>query len=185
MPQRRPRRWIWGLALLPLAALPLKAQTQAEYNVKAIYLTKFVPFIEWPNQALASGSAPITICVVGEDPFGSILDKAAAVGAGGHGLTVRRIATIDTSDAAALSKCQIAYVTDPLTGLDVIDALKTKPVVTVTDSGMRVHGVISFVMQDNHVRFDIDDALAEKNGIHFSSKLLELARTVTRKGDGP
>jgi YfiR/HmsC-like len=183
MRQRRPRRWIWSLALLPMVALPLRAQTQAEYNVKAIYLTKFAPFIEWPDQALASGS--ITICVVGEDPFGSVLDKAAAASTGGRGLTVRRIATIDTSDAAAFSKCQIAYVNDPLTGLDVIDALKTKPVVTVTDSGMRMHGVISFVMQDNHVRFDIDDALAEKNGIHFSSKLLELARAVTRKGEGP
>lgn len=171
--------------LLPLAALPSQAQTQAEYNVKAVYLMKFAPFIEWPDQVFPSSSAPITICVVGEDPFGSVLDKAAAASTGGRRLTVRRIATIDSSDAAALSGCQIAYVSDPLTGLDVIDAAKTKPVVTVTDSGMRVHGVISFVMQDNHVRFDIDDALAEKNGIHFSSKLLELARAVTRKGEGP
>jgi YfiR/HmsC-like len=173
------------LALLPLATLPLRAQTQAEYNVKAIYLTKFAPFIEWPDQTFASSSAPITICVVGEDPFGGVLDKAAAASTGGRGLTVRRIVTTDTSDLAALSRCQIAYVNDPVTGLDVIDALKAMPVVTVTDSGMRVRGVISFVMQDNHVRFDIDDALAEKNGIHFSSKLLELARTVTRKGEGP
>lgn len=185
MPQRRPRRWIRGLALLPLAALPARAQTQAEYSIKAVYLTKFAPFIEWPDRAFASGSAPVTICVIGEDPFGNVLDKAAAASTGGRSLTVRRIATLDTSDVAVLSGCQIAYVNDPLTGLDVLDALKAKPVVTVTDSGMRVHGVISFVMQDNHVRFDIDDSLAERNGIHFSSKLLELARTVTRKGEGP
>ena len=59
--------------------------------------------------------------------------------------------------------------------------MRGKPVVTVTDSGLPGRGLISFVMQDNHVRFDIDAAAAEKNGIRISSKLLDLARTVTRR----
>ena len=41
--------------------------------------------------------------------------------------------------------------------------------------------MISFVMLDNHVRFDIDDAAARKDGIRISSKLLELAHKVTRR----
>jgi hypothetical protein len=183
--RRALRSWLVGWAILLLGPLSSRAQDPLEYTVKAAYLTKFVPFINWPEQQLAAG-APITICIVGEDPFGLSLDKAAAAaGAGGRPLVIRRIATTDTAETQILAKCQIAYAGDPLTSLDVIDALKGKPVVTVTDSGMRARGVISFVMQDNHVRFDIDDAAAEKSGIHFSSKLLELARAVNRRSENP
>jgi hypothetical protein len=162
------------------------AEVLPEYNVKAIYLTKFAPFIEWPAQAFSSNSSPINICLVGEDPFGPAIDKAAGVAnIGGRTLTVRRISTTDTAEPSVYTRCHIVYLSDPVTALEVVDALKAKPVVTITDSGMRVRGIISFVMQDNHVRFDIDDALAERNGVHFSSKLLELAHAVTRKGDAP
>jgi YfiR/HmsC-like len=51
----------------------------------------------------------------------------------------------------------------------------------VTDSTLQAHGIISFVMQDNHVRFDIDDAGAETSGLRISSKLLELAHNVSRR----
>ena len=60
--------------------------------------------------------------------------------------------------------------------------MKGKPVVTVTDSGLKAHGVISFVIEDNHVRFDIDDAAAAAGGLMISSKLLGLAHAVKRGG---
>jgi len=181
----RARGWLAGVVALLWMSQASQAQDPVEYTVKAAYLTKFVPFINWPEQALPPG-APVTICIVGEDPFGPALDKiAAAAGAGSRPLVIRRIATTDTAETQILARCQIAYAGDPLTSLDVIDALKGKPVVTVTDSGMRARGIISFVMRDNHVRFDIDDAAAERSGIHFSSKLLELARAVNRRSEGP
>jgi hypothetical protein len=59
-----------------------------------------------------------------------------------------------------------------------VDAFKDRPVVTVTDSGISAHGIINFVVVDNHVRFDIDEAAADAIGIKISSKLLELAHAV-------
>jgi hypothetical protein len=59
-----------------------------------------------------------------------------------------------------------------------LDAMKGKPVVTVTDSGLKAHGMISFVIEANHVRFDIDDASAAQGGVVISSKLLSLAHAV-------
>jgi hypothetical protein len=47
---------------------------------------------------------------------------------------------------------------------------------------MRAHGVISFVVIANHVRFDIDNAAAEDAGLRISSKLLSLAHAVHQKG---
>jgi hypothetical protein len=60
--------------------------------------------------------------------------------------------------------------------------MRGRPVVTVTDSGLSVHGMISFVIENNHVRFDIDDALAAEGGLVISSKLLGLAHAVKMRG---
>jgi hypothetical protein len=155
---------------------PARADTPIEYAVKAAYLTKFVPFIGWPDAVFASATAPVTICILGPDPFGNIIDKAAGGGAGaGRPISIRRIQTAESADG-----CHIVYVGDPQAG--TLDALAGKPVVTVTDSGAPTRGVITFVTLDNHVRFDIDDAAAARSGIRISSKLLELAHSVTRRG---
>jgi hypothetical protein len=177
--------WFLGCAagLLTPVPGPASGQVLPEYTLKAAYLTKFVPFIDWPDAVFASPTAPVTICVVGEDPFGATLDKAAAVvAAGGRKLAVRRIpeANADTGTA-----CQIVYVSDSQVGYDAVDALKDKPVITVTESTMRARGIINFLTLDNHVRFDIDEAAAEKNGVHISSKLLGLAHNVTQKSAAP
>jgi hypothetical protein len=164
--------WVLTLAALAFAA-PAESQASLEYAVKAAYLTKFAPFIDWPDGVFASPSAPVTICILGNDPFGATLDKAAATGGGGRPVAIRRLASNDPAE-----DCQIVFTGDADTA---IDGLRGKPVVTVTDSTVPARGIISFVMQDNHVRFDIDDAGAETNGLHISSKLLELAHSVSRR----
>jgi hypothetical protein len=161
---------------------PASGQVLPEYSVKAAYLTKFVPFIEWPDSVFASPASPVTICIVGDDPFGATLDKAAAVAAGGRKLVVRRIPEADPNTG---SDCQIVYVSDSQVGYDAVDALKDKPVITVTESTMRARGIINFLTLDNHVRFDIDEAAAARNGVHISSKLLGLAHNVTQKSGAP
>jgi hypothetical protein len=172
---------LYRLSLLAAALLslaPARAPTSLEFAVKAAYLTKFAPFIDWPDGVFQGPTAPVTICILGADPFGVIIDKAASGGAGAsRPLVIRRISAATEADG-----CQIVYDGDPQAG--TLDALDGKPVVTVTDAGVPAHGVISFVVLDNHVRFDIDDATAARDRIRISSKLLELAHRVTRRG-GP
>lgn len=153
-----------------------QASPSLEYAVKAAYLTKFIPFIHWPDTAFASATSPVTICVLGDDPFGGKLEQAAAgAKAGERAVTVRRVAAPDAS-------CQLMFLSDSATANSVAEALRGKPVVTVTDSGQPERGVISFVMADNHVRFDIDDATAAQGGLSISSKLLGLAHAVKQRG---
>jgi hypothetical protein len=173
--------WLMLAMLLstPSAAL---ADDNLEYAVKAAYLTKFIPFIGWPDTALAAQPG-FTICVVGPDPFGAALDRAVAgQKIGDRPLVVRRMAAPDPD-----ASCPILFLGagDAATASDTLAALKDKPVVTVTDSTLAAHGIISFVLADNHVRFDIDDAAAAHSGITVSSKLLELAHAVKRRGAAP
>ena len=51
------------------------AQPPSEYQVKAAFLLNFTKFIDWPDSAFTSADMPISICILGEDPFGPGLDK--------------------------------------------------------------------------------------------------------------
>ena len=171
------------LLVLLLALLPgrLRADPSLEYLVKAAYLPKFIPFITWPETAFAAPNAPFTICVLGADHFQGRLDQAAAgARSGDHPIRVRHLAGPDPS-----ADCQMIFMSagsDLALVQGTLDAMRGQPVVTVTDSGLKARGVISFVIQDNHVRFDIDDALAAEAGLSISSKLLGLAHAVRQRG---
>jgi hypothetical protein len=46
--------------------------------VKAVFLLNFARFVTWPESAFATPGAPLTVCVLGRDPFGSVLDQVFA-----------------------------------------------------------------------------------------------------------
>jgi hypothetical protein len=159
----------------PAGSAPTSAAS-LEYAVKAVYLTKFVPFITWPDNVFASPASPVTICVLGRDPFGGKLDQAAAAKAGPRPLAVRYLSDYDPA-----ASCQLLFLGQDADAPSVLAATAKRPILTVTDSGLEAHGIISFVIDANHVRVDIDDAAAQNAGITISSKLLSLARHVARK----
>jgi len=164
-----------GLAVLAVL-MPAGAQPSLENPVKAAYLSKFAPFIEWPAGAFATPTAPLVICVAGADPLGANLDRAVqGQKTGEHPLTVRRLA-----EPEAAADCHILYTADPLVAGAALEAAAARPVLTVTDSGLPVQGMISFVRVGNNLRFDIDEARAQEARLVISSKLLALARTVRR-----
>jgi hypothetical protein len=169
-----------GLAALGLIlATGARADVSLEYTVKAAYLPKFVPFITWPETAFTSPTAPVTICVVGTDPFGGKLEQAASgLKSGERAIAVRYLPAPDPAVS-----CQVVFLGpgDMAVAEGALDAMKGKPVVTVTDSGLKARGVISFLIEANHVRFDIDAATAAQGGVAISSKLLSLAHAVKQR----
>jgi YfiR/HmsC-like len=146
--------------------------------VKATYLYKFQPFITWPEQApLAAGQA-FNICIVGNDPFGAVIDRAVAgQTADQHPLAVVRLAAVP-GDAG----CRILYIAagNPKLAGQVLAAMAGKAVLTVTDAAEDdgAKGMINFVIAAGRVRFEIDDAAAKTGGLTVSSKLLSLAVSV-------
>ncbi|HEX6859588.1 MAG TPA: YfiR family protein [Caulobacteraceae bacterium] len=167
-----------------MAAAPARAQAHSlEYPVKAAFLYKFAPFVEWPPRAFDGDASPLTICIVGHDPFGSTLDQVVAgQKLNHHPIVARRIDTI-----AAASPCQIAYFggSKAQSVAEGLAAVRGAPVLTVTDQSMgSARGAIHFVVHDNRVRFHIDDGAASRNGVTLSSKLMSLALTVKRRVRG-
>lgn len=162
-------------------AAAAQAQESLETAVKAAYLYKFAPFVEWPQAASRAGQ-PFTVCVVGADPFGAVLDRAVA----GQKVGDRPIAILRLAAAAHDSPCEIAFLGGSR-GQSVKDGLLVlhgAAVLTVTD-GSPAPGVVDFALIRGHVRFRVDDQTAAEDGLTISSKLLSLAVSVrSRKPSG-
>lgn len=72
---------LWVLCLLcALVAAPFGAplgsnRKPTELEVKAAFLLNFAHFTKWPATALKNKGSPFLITIVGEDPFGPVLDN--------------------------------------------------------------------------------------------------------------
>lgn len=166
------------LALLALfsatAAATPDPPVAGEYEVKAAFLYNFTRFVEWPPEAFDGGS-PLAICVLGQDPFGSDLDRAVeGRTVNGRPLIVKRLRL---GEGAA--HCHILFIgtTEPGYLKHTIDGVQKSSVLTVGDDPefLRAGGIIGFVMRENKVHFTINLPAATRAGIKISSKLLKLA----------
>jgi hypothetical protein len=165
-----------ALAMMLGATAAAWAQGAAlEYAVKAAYLFKFPPFVAWPAGTFAAGDSPINFCVVGAPAFAEQLEKIV----GGqkieeHPIVLRRLALV-----APNSGCQVMYVGtgEAQSLLEALTLTRGQPMLTVTDGvrDSRAKGIMNFVLDDNRVRFEIDNAAARAAGLTISSKLLSLA----------
>ena len=155
-----------------------RAGASLEYGIKAAYLSKFAAFVEWPDKTFASADSPINVCVSGADPFGATLEQVAAgQRVGGHPIAIRRLSAI-----AAASGCQIAFLggSGEQSVAQALAATHGEAILTVTDAAAdpHDHGIVSFVIVNDRVRFEIDNGAAEQNHVVISSKLLSLAVAV-------
>jgi YfiR/HmsC-like len=167
-------------AFAPLSALKAQAPPPTEYEVQAAYLSNFGRFVEWPVRPGANERDPFYVCVLGQDPFGQLLDaalKGETIGAAP--MAPRRVAS--ATDAA---NCRIVFVNSTkdseLKG--ILATLKNFNALTVSDTFnfTRQGGMIQFVLDGNRVRFEINLAAAQRVGLTLSSQLLKVAVAIRR-----
>lgn len=146
-----------------------------ETAIKAAFLSKFALYVDWPRTAFASPESAINLCVVGLDPFGSILDKEVrGQSVENRPIVVRRLPVVTRN-----SGCHVLFAGgSQAQSIDqVLATVRGAGVLTVTDvpNGSDTAGIVNFIVRDNRVRFTIDDAAAALNGLTISSKLLSIA----------
>src|SRR5437016_20528 len=90
---------VFGVAQLPAAA-------PNEYSIKSVFLYNFCRFIDWPESAFPAPNEPLIIGVIGEDPFGPLLDEAVR-GESFHGRSIRVEHYRNVRD---IGRCQLLFV---------------------------------------------------------------------------
>jgi hypothetical protein len=119
---------------------------------------------------------PIVICVVGPNPFGPWLEKAAqATVVSNRPVTVRQLA-----DGRQAGQCQIAFVSASERKLTrgLLQAVRDGSVLTVgeSDGFIANGGVVGFKVDGDKVRIEINTEAADRAKLRISAKLLSLAQ---------
>jgi uncharacterized protein DUF4154 len=178
--------WIALLAAITTLAAVGRAgdgQGQVEYEVKAAFLYNFAKFVQWPPDAVSSG-ASTRLCILGRDPFGSLLES----GFGGKTIGEKPIEIGRTSDARQLNGCQIVFVSTSERGqaATILEALSARPILTVSEipGFTELGGMVNFYIEDRRIRFEINPKSAARSGLRISSQLLKLSRIVDTKPVG-
>jgi hypothetical protein len=167
------------LLLISVATAPLFAQRKFdEREIKATFLFNFAQFVEWPAESFPDAGAPFVIGVLGEDPFGAILDEVVRGEATrNHPFVVTRFRR-----AEDISACHILFVStsEAASYQSVFEALQGRPILTVGDGdGFASHGgMVRFITENKHVRLRINLGAARAARLTISSQLLRAAEVV-------
>jgi hypothetical protein len=173
---------VWFFFLLcTLAFAPWMAPAQSapkEYQLKAAFLFNFAQFVEWPQTAFANANSPFCIGVVGDNSFGTVLDEIVkGETIQGHKLTARHSKKIED-----LKDCQIIFISKSEKGrtTEILSQLNSLHVLTVSETaGFAQHGgVINFYLEGTKVRFEINPAVARREGLKLGSELITLGKIV-------
>jgi hypothetical protein len=165
-----------AVALLPASGRAEQRTTTAEDAIKATFLFNFTKFVEWPP---IDSAEPFRICVAAEPAFADALDRII----GGETTQGRPMTRVLLAAPDAARGCQILFIgRGESEHLDRwFAAVKGAPVLLVGESrAFWDHGGhINFVLDENHVRFDVNQDTASRAGLTITSKLLRVARSVT------
>ncbi len=164
--------WLIGSASAQ-SPLPLP-----EYQVKAAFLINFAKFVEWPEQAFSSPTAPMRLCTVGKSPLGSDLSQMVE----GKTIAGHPVEVVIVGRWQESRNCHIAFIGSSLKSKtkQIVEGLHGTSVLTVgeTKGFADQGGIINFFSEDDRIRFEVNLQSADRASLKMSSKLLRLARIV-------
>lgn len=150
----------------------------SEYQVKALFLLKFVKYVDWPVEAMPSATSPIVIGILGQDMISDPLRRAAR----GKNINGRDIVIRNLSAGEDLSACTVLFVSSSENSRmgEILGKIDSVPVLTVgeNESFLQKGGIINFTLKDGKINLAISLKAAQKVKLQISSKLLSVAETV-------
>jgi hypothetical protein len=164
----------WGL----FAAEQDPPKKMPEYELKAGFLYNFARYVEWPADAFEKAESPITIGVVGEDPFGPALEKTLK----DREAQERKFSIVRFREAADVRRCHILFIpkSEKQRTADILKAIEGWPTLTVgeTDGFAASGGAVNILIEKERPRLEINPEVAEKAKLTIQARLLKLATVV-------
>ena len=172
----------WVFAAGVLSAQPQLLLPASEYEVKAAFLYNCAKFVEWPNDPSERPNTPISVCILGKDPFGPTIEEAVrGKTAAGRPLSITRAARLQE-----LRRCHILFISSSeqkQVGKILADLTNAEGVLTVgeTEGFTEMGGMINLTTDENRIRFEINAEAAGRHGLKISSRLLQLVRVIRNR----
>jgi hypothetical protein len=175
-------RWLLALAILALATSCRELPTPPaldNYQLKAVFLSNFAQYTDWPAGVFAGPRAPLVIGILGADPFGTNLENAVR----GQKVNFRPLRLRHFRSVDEIKTCQILFISAseikrlPL----ILQALKGRSILTVSDLpdfALR-GGVIGLVSEAGQIQLQINFEVLSAARLTMSAKMLRTAKIVS------
>ncbi len=151
-----------------------------ESQLKAVYLYRFAMFVNWPETTFKETQSPLTICVLGQHPFGKALSLAIAK----EKINSHSIEVYYLNHWTPEAGCHILFLSPSESEQreEILASLKGQPILTVSDMKNFVTqgGMIEFYTRGNKVRFLVNPDLIKAAGLQVSANLLAVGDVVNQ-----
>ncbi len=142
--------------------------------LKTAFVFNFIKFIDWP--APASEDEVFHLCLNGvTDELEKHLLLLNGNRAGHQEISVTMI-----QEDAHFNHCEMVFIGQSIDVAWIVDSLKYKPVVTVSDQSNFVEqwGMLELVEQNNRLNYKVNLDAARLADVHIKAPLLKLAQKV-------
>ncbi len=170
---------IFLIAVFGLIPVSLYAEEilYGEYEVKAAFIYNVAKFIEWPEHAISSQNDSLKLCIMGDNPFGTVFKKIEGKQVKNKKFIIELIKSV-----SSIKECNMLYISksEEKNLASIINFANNYNVLTISDeAGFEKRGVIiNMFISEEMIRFNINMDDAKKAGLKVSAKLLKLASDV-------
>lgn len=166
-----------GGAALWLGGQAAAAEVAKEYQIKAAFLYNIARYVEWPKSRFETAESPLTVGVLGTNPFGGELEQVTR----GRRIGEHPIVIVPVSSPLEQSRVHVLFVSAD--GERLLAPGPLPGVLTVGESERfaGLGGLITFISEAQKVRFMVNLDAANAAGLKISSQLLKLASVVRRR----
>jgi len=197
---------VYILAVLAVALLlvSLTAKVRAEsasayeYRIKAAFLYNFLQFVDWPEEESADSNEPVTIGIIGKNPFGDAFGPIKDKKVRGKDVIIKHFKSFkklkkstkknkpeSDQQIETLTKCHLLFIcsSEQKNLEEIINEVKDHDVLMVgeMEGFLEAGGIINFLIEDRKVRFEINITAAEQAKLKIRSKLLRLAKRIVEE----
>lgn len=155
------------------------AQTLSEQQIKAGFLLNFTRFVEWPPKAFAAHETQIVLCIVDEPSiFTALAGSVSGMNVDRRAVSVRQMKWNED-----LRSCNVLFLSlkNERHTARVLQSLHGSSILTVgeQENFLESGGMIRFLVQENHVKMDLDLDAAAAEQLKVSARLIAVSHLVS------
>ena len=150
------------------------AKQPSEYQLKAAFLYNVARMVNWPK---ADRKKPLTVCLIGEDPFGDALNSIKK-----KKVKKRPLRFMINITISEIADCNILFVTQEAQNLltNILPSIESQHILTMGDAPefATQGGMVNLLKNGERIAIEINLKAVKASNIVISSRLLTLAKIV-------
>lgn len=195
------------LGVVPGASLRAESAPSNEYKIKAALIYNFLKFTEWPEKKEwpekpvkpedvdlnrdSGQSRELVLGLYGSDDIYKTCLSLRGKTVKNRKIRIKRLQEKDfkDKDLKALKEIDVLYLSNTwylkkkVDLKKLLETLKHKSILTIgeTKGFLEIGGIINFLKESNHIRFEINLDAAKNAKLHIKTSVLKLAKRVLQR----